>query len=241
MPSNPTHPGPFGHTWDDHERFGRRFQVEDDEPVELPLERRWPAVVIASALIIGLGAGLIWIQRSVSRASLGPTEELPMQPREFEPSLGPSPVWSSLAASPAPVPEVTAPEPSEPEPPATSRESPRSRAAPIASPPPRRQEPVAPPPDVETTESEQRKGFDFGSPDTLRPPDEPVLDPSDLDPREPAREGAPRPASDDIPDAEAPDGDIPDADLPDGDVPEPDPEPEPSPERDRDYSPILGF
>jgi hypothetical protein len=238
MSSYPTHPGPFGHTWDDRERFGQRSVIEDDEPVELPLERRWPAVVIASALIIGLGAGLVWIQRSVTRASLGPTEELPMQPREFEPSLGPSPVWSNLAVSAAPAPAVTAPEP---EPPATSRERPSSRAAPSAPPPPRRQALVPPPLDVETPETEARKGFDFGSPDLLRPPDEPALDPSDLRPREPAREGVPRPASDDIPDADVPDGDIPDADLPDADVPEPDPEPEPGPERDRDYSPVLGF
>jgi hypothetical protein len=100
---------------------------------------------------------------------------------------------------------------------------------------------VAAPPGA-SQEREERQGPDFGSPDTLRPPDAPALDPNDLSPREDTGATAPRPASDDMPDADVPDGDVPDADIPDGDVPDADgPDVEPPAEGPPGYSPILGF
>jgi hypothetical protein len=234
MPSNPTYPGPFGHTWDEREPLRpARTHIEDDEPVELPLHRRWPAVVIASALIVGLGAGLLFIQRSVSRVPLGPTEELPMTPREFEPSLavGPASPRAPVEAAPPRDQAAISQEPASPPPPKEVRRAPAPRRA---APPPRREAPaVAPPPaHRDSDEPERAQGIDFGSPDTLRPPDEPMLDPNDLAPR-----SASEPASDDIPDADTPDADIPDGDVPDADTPDA----EPPAQGDPDYSPVLGF
>jgi hypothetical protein len=234
MPSNPTYPGQFGHTWDEREPFGpARTPPEDDEPVELPLHRRWPAVVIASALIVALGAGLLVIQRSVSRVSLGPTEELPMQPREFEPSLALDPAWVPAPAEVNRTPEsaATSPVPAPATPPPLVRQAPAPRQS---TPPPRREPSVASPPPASRSSDEPGRapGIDFGSPDTLRPPDEPMLDPNDLAPREAAE-----PASDDMPDADAPDADIPDGDVPDADAPDA----EPPATGDADYSRELGF
>ncbi len=244
MPSNPTYPGPFGRTWEEREPLGWRSRAEYDEPIELPLHRRWPAVVIASALILALGAGLLLIERatSTSRVSLGPTEELPMVPREFEPSLGQNPVWSSALSSPPQAPEAAPPSP-ELAPPSPPGDAERRGAGRQVRPPPDREPPlVTPPPGAASKEREEDRGFDFGSPDTLRPPDSPALDPNDLSPRQDSGEPAARPANDDVPDADVPDGDIPDADYPDGDVPESDaPEADPPAEGSPDYSPILGF
>jgi hypothetical protein len=242
MPSNPTYPGPFGHTWEEREPFGpASTRAEDDEPVELPLRRRWPAVVVASALIVALGAGLLLIQRSVSRVSLGPTEELPMQPREFEPSLALDPAWGRAPAEAARTQNgaVTSPAPGRATPLGEVGQAPPRRST-----PPHRPEPavVAPPAAPrESEEPERAQGIDFGSPETLRPPDEPMLDPDDLAPRDalrdPRRGKATTPASDDIPDADAPDAEIPDGDVPDADVPDA----EPPAAGDPGYSPELGF
>jgi hypothetical protein len=241
MPSNPTYPGPFSHTWDEREPRGpARTGAEYDEPIELPLVRRWPAVVVASALIVALGAGLLLIQRSFSRVSLGPTEELPMQPREFESSLAVSPAWiraQSETATP-PTPPLSAPESPAPAPP--------QRLSPVlprrGTPPPDREPRAFAPPPVtrpETREREQPQGFDFGSADSLRPPDDPALDPNDLAPRD--EPSAARPVSDDMPDADAPDADIPDGGVPDADVPDAEPPGDGEGNGDPDYSPIIGF
>lgn len=234
MPSNPTYPGPFGHTWEEREPFGpASTRAEDDEPVELPLQRRWPAVAVASALIVALGAGLLLIQRSVSRASLGPTEELPLQPREFEPSLALDPAWGRAPAEVART-EQGAVTPPSPTPALPLREVGQAPAPRRSTPPERREPPVVTPPPTqqESDETERSQGIDFGSPETLRPPDEPMLDPDDLAPREVAE-----PASDDMPDADAPDADIPDGDVPDAEVPDA----EPPASGDPGYSPELGF
>lgn len=238
MPSNPTYPGPFGHTWDEREPRGPAYRdAELDEPIELPLKRRWPAVVIASALIVALGAGLLLIERSLSRASLGPTEELPMKPRDFEPSLAVGPAWSRAlpeAVAP-PAPAVTAREDAEPAPP---KKEVRARAPrPVTASPERGSRALTPPPPPpDPDEREQARGFDFGSADSLRPPDDPALDPNDLAPREEGPQ-APQPGGDDIPDADVPDANIPDGDVPDADVPDA----EPPADGDPDYSPVLGF
>jgi hypothetical protein len=242
MPSNPTYPRPFGLTWDEREHVGRRSRAEYDEPIELPLHRRWPAVAIASALILALGAGLLLIERSTSRGSLRPTEELPMTPREFEPSLGQNPVWSQALSNPAaaPAPAAASARPVVPAPQEGAEQGSEPRQT---NPPPDREPPtVTPVPEAAPTEREQRRGFDFGSPETLRPPDSPALDPNDLSPKEDSGETAARPANDDMPDADVPDGDVPDADIPDGDVPDADgPDAEPPAPGSPDYSPILGF
>lgn len=241
MPSNPTYPGPFGHTWDEHEhRRSAPARAEDDEPIELPLERRWPAVAIASAVIIALGAGLLLIHRTLTRPSLGPTEELPMRPREFEPGPAPSPSWLRVRpaaieapGSPASPPaEIATSEPAaKPAPPkaAPLRGSPRG--------PDRERRVVAPPEPRAVDGHEQAGGFDFGSASSLLPPEEPALDPNDLNPRAASPVG--QPTSDDLPDADVPDADVPDADFPDADLP--DPAPERPAEESPDYSPSLGF
>lgn len=235
MPSNPTYPGPFGHTWQEREPFGQaQLPAEDDEPVELPLHRRWPAVVVASALIVALGAGLLLIQRTVSRTSLGPTEELPMQPREFEPSLALGSAWVRAPAEQDRTQKgaLTSPAPAPAEIPREVQQAPAPHRS---TPPPRRESPVVAPPAAprrNSDEPERTQGIDFGSPETLRPPDEPMLDPNDLAPRKGVE-----PASDDMPDADTPDADIPDGDVPDADVPDA----EPPARGDPDYSPELGF
>lgn len=239
MPSNPTYPGPFSRAW--NEGAPHHHDTFDDEPIELPLERRWPAVVITSALIIALGVGLLLIQRSFSTAKLGPTEEPEITPRDGEPWMVTHPSTAHA------VPEVDKPEGKE------ASDEPKNAEPEELSPPPRsNSQRVTPRPALRSfavssgprvNAPEPARSYDFGAADSLRPPDEPAFDPEQLAPSS-ALTPPTRAASDDLPDADVPDGDVPDPDDPDAGVPEPEPprpEPPPDDENDPDYSPVLGF